>query len=139
MAHEDWLDRDRVAIFLKYGERCAYCGQKIVYSEMNIDHKIPKFKGSVNFKPEVIHGFDNLMPTDEECNLLKGFDDLEMFRMKLKIGQKRSERYTGFNGKFYFESYSSINLNSKKNVKDDCGRSYFGAERGNDQNGQAPF
>jgi predicted RNA-binding Zn-ribbon protein involved in translation (DUF1610 family) len=66
----------RLAVYEKYGGRCAYCGRQIAYNAMQVDHFIPKCglneSGSDNLA--------NLMPSCRMCNHYKRAHDLETFR-----------------------------------------------------------
>lgn len=55
----------RLKIYNKYNGRCAYCGCKLEYKDMQVDHIIPqRIAGSTN-------DLDNLMPTCRTCNHYK--------------------------------------------------------------------
>jgi endonuclease I len=63
----------RQQVYEKYSGHCAYCGSKIEYKDMQIDH----------FNPQVFGGSDemsNLMPACRECNNYKYNYSLEQFR-----------------------------------------------------------
>ena len=75
----------REAVYQKYGGRCAYCGKKIEYRDMQIDHLIPiqreRFK---KFSEEQIERFENYMPADRRCNHYKRAHSLEAFRKMIE-------------------------------------------------------
>ena len=52
----------RKLIHNKYNGRCAYCGTKIDFSEMQVDHYWPKLLAHI--QPDLNNnGFENLMPS----------------------------------------------------------------------------
>lgn len=66
----------REAVHAKYGGRCAYCGRKIEYKDMQIDHFIPKRGRSDSGSDDIA----NLMPACRMCNHYKRANSLEVFR-----------------------------------------------------------
>lgn len=77
---------DREAIWKKFGGRCAYCGRKIEFKNMQVDHKVPKANGGAD-------DFSNLMPSCRTCNHYKRAESLEYFRKAIStIPQKLGER-----------------------------------------------
>ncbi len=75
----------RQAVYAKYDGRCAYCGRKIEYKDMQVDHFIPQEMELVviagNF-PEIdsIDDLKNLMPACRSCNHYKRAHSLDTFR-----------------------------------------------------------
>lgn len=71
----------REAVYNKYDGHCAYCGKKIEYKEMQVDHLIPvqreRFK---KYSEEEIECFENYMPACRRCNHYKHAHSLEVFR-----------------------------------------------------------
>lgn len=71
----------REAVYSKYDGHCAYCGKKIEYKEMQVDHLIPvqreRFK---KYSEEEIECFENYMPACRRCNHYKRAHSLEVFR-----------------------------------------------------------
>lgn len=68
----------REMVYKKYDGHCAYCGQKISLSEMQVDHFIPFYKDG----EETI---DNYMPACRQCNYYKATFTLEGFRDNLEL------------------------------------------------------
>lgn len=68
----------REIVYKKYNGHCAYCGQKISLSEMQVDHFIPFYKDG----EETV---DNYMPACRQCNFYKGTYTLEGFRRNLEL------------------------------------------------------
>lgn len=67
---------ERENIYNKYNGRCAYCGSKIEYKDMQIDHVVPLRIGG---KDEI----SNMLPSCRSCNHYKATLDIEGFRKYL--------------------------------------------------------
>ena len=72
----------RLAVYEKYGGRCAYCGSRLRFdpkehhqrgAKFEVDHLVPKAKGGTN-DPE------NLMPSCHQCNWWKSDRSIEDYR-----------------------------------------------------------
>lgn len=66
--------RDKV--YLKYDNKCAYCGEPLTETNKSIDHIIPIFSGGTN-------DINNLNPACIDCNKLKA--NLTITEFKIKI------------------------------------------------------
>lgn len=76
----------REQVYAKYDGRCAYCGRKIEYKDMQVDHMHPKANGGTD-------DIDNLMPSCRTCNHYKRAERLEYFRKMIStIPKKLGER-----------------------------------------------
>jgi len=105
----------RLAIYNKFERHCAYCGEKITYEEMQVDHVIPKrnFVHSIeNDKngqeakfikvPDFLRHLnekdsnhsDNLFPTCRSCNNRKSTLSLESFRSEIAEQVNRLNKYS---------------------------------------------
>lgn len=84
---------DRKAVYAKYNGHCAYCGRKIEYKDMQVDHLIPQRAFDPNkpyrckyksLKDEIeimeVNDFNNLFPACRRCNHYKRTNTLETFR-----------------------------------------------------------
>ena len=95
----------------KCNGHCAYCGQKITMSQMQIDHVHSLRKGGSN-------EMDNLLPSCRSCNFMKSTSTLEDFRKHIQrlpdilrrdsVTYKNAERFRIVEVsdkpiKFYFE------------------------------------
>lgn len=75
----------REAIYQKYNGHCAYCGKKIEYKEMQVDHLIPvqreRFK---KYSEDEIECFENYAPACRRCNHYKRAHSLDVFRKMIE-------------------------------------------------------
>lgn len=71
----------REAVYQKYDGHCAYCGKKIDYKEMQVDHLIPVQRERwKKYSEEEIECFENYTPSCRRCNHYKRAHSLEVFR-----------------------------------------------------------
>jgi len=82
--------RLRTEVYNKYGGRCAYCGCRIEYKDMQVDHMIPK-------RGEETRGIDtdtadNYMPSCRLCNHYKRGNSLEGWRKMIEEIPAKLER-----------------------------------------------
>lgn len=66
----------RQKVYDKYNGHCAYCGKKIEYKDMQVDH----------IKSHYLEGSDelgNYNPSCRQCNFYKGTMSIEDFRIQL--------------------------------------------------------
>ena len=63
------------SILNKTAGHCAYCGCVLNVNNMTRDHVVPKSRGGTS-------ELDNLLPACRACNLQKGDDSLDSFRMR---------------------------------------------------------
>lgn len=84
---------DRQAVYEKYDGHCAYCGEKIPYKAMQVDHIIAKAKYKKFPKEKKarldLNGINNLNPACHNCNYYKHTFGIESFREEIKTLQKR--------------------------------------------------
>lgn len=64
---------ERMKILKKTNGHCAYCGCKIAYNEMQIDHVVPIRNGGKDLE-------ENMLPACRSCNHYKGACSLSTFR-----------------------------------------------------------
>ena len=74
---------NRKEVYDKYDGRCAYCGEKIEYKDMQIDHLVP-LSSRGKFKLVNPNDISNLMPSCRVCNNWKSNYRLEDFRKSLE-------------------------------------------------------
>lgn len=68
---------NRRDIYNKYNGHCAYCGKKIEYDDMTIDHLTAQSKGGTN-------DYENTIPSCQLCNNQKADRTVEEFRAFLE-------------------------------------------------------
>ena len=103
---------DRKRVYEKYNGHGAYCGCKLEYKDMQVDHILAKSNGGSD-------DIDNLNPSCRMCNYYKSCCDIETFRghwgidgvigrLREKFLFRLAERYglieiKKWDKKFYFE------------------------------------
>ncbi len=108
--------QDRINIWNKYGQRCAYCGCKLEYKDMQVDHIQSKFHHEY-YSINNVDRVENLNPSCRQCNFYKGGDTIDVFREKIATIHERFNKifivklalkygilkHVSFDNKFYFE------------------------------------
>lgn len=97
----------RIDVHNKYGNRCGYCGEPILFASMQVDHIIPQsnFDTHIVNKWQIpqflthltihdVNHIDNLMPTCRVCNKWKDSNRLEFFREEITQQIKRCQNYS---------------------------------------------
>ncbi len=88
----------RLEIYNAMNGRCGYCGNKIEYKDMNVDHIVPKRRGSSDGYLKArrrVRGSDdrdNLMCSCRACNYNKHTFSVECFRKELEAKVDRLRR-----------------------------------------------
>lgn len=75
----------RRRVYEKTNGHCAYCGCELEYSNMQVDHVIPRANGGTN-------DFNNLLPACRSCNHRKGTSTVESFRKQVELFTSVLER-----------------------------------------------
>lgn len=75
--------KTRELIYKKYNGHCAYCGCKLEYKDMQVDHVYPKYLGGQD-------NIDNLVPSCRQCNFYKSTNTIEQFRNNIETTLKRN-------------------------------------------------
>ena len=76
----------RQQVYDKYNGHCAYCGQKLEFNKMQVDHFIPVYWTDDKLKDryeEDVEVIENYMPACRRCNFYKSTKSLENFRYDL--------------------------------------------------------
>lgn len=82
----------RERVHAKYNGHCAYCGHRISYRDMQVDHFKPL--GAYTEENRGTDDFDNLMPACRMCNHYKRAHSLETFRRYIEeIPRKLKDNY----------------------------------------------
>lgn len=76
----------REQVYKKYDGHCAYCGCKLEYKDMQVDHLVPLYWH--NGKDDI----SNYMPACRMCNFYKSTCTLEKFRENLSTIHNRLDR-----------------------------------------------
>ena len=66
----------RITVWNKYKGHCAYCGEYLEFSKMQVDHIDPKYLGGKD-------DLGNYNPSCRQCNFYKSTFDIEGFRDRL--------------------------------------------------------
>lgn len=86
----------RKKVHAKYGGRCAYCGEKVSLSKMQVDHIIPLRRGLMMLpeEKERLEHIDNLNPACGPCNHRKRTHSVEEFREEIasQVARLRRDR-----------------------------------------------
>lgn len=89
MAERKYISKkDRMLIYNKFDGHCAYCGIKIEYKDMQVDHIIP-LEG---WSKQGSDTLDNMFPTCRSCNHYKRARTLEGWRRILEKTPQTLER-----------------------------------------------
>ena len=77
----------RANVFLRDGQRCQYCGDRLFPSELTLDHVIPRSRGGKT-------GWTNIVTACRDCNSKKGDRLPSEVGMKLRNAPVRPNRLT---------------------------------------------
>lgn len=72
----------RNLVYEKYKGHCAYCGRRIDYKDMQVDHLHPVYLGGED-------KLENYMPACRSCNFRKATMSIDKFREELKLQCER--------------------------------------------------
>lgn len=75
----------RLSVYNRYGGKCAYCGKKIRYDEMQVDHIKPLYLGGADDE-------SNWAPACRMCNYYKSTKMIAVFREELEKLRGRLEK-----------------------------------------------
>lgn len=78
MARKSIPQSVRKAVYQKYGGRCAYCGCKLEYKDMQVDHMVSVYWNNGG------NEIENLMPACRMCNFYKSTFSIDKFREQLQ-------------------------------------------------------
>ena len=109
----------RLIIYGKYNNKCAYCGEPLQYKTMQIDHIVPYSRFDlIKKKPKDLNlnSFENLNPSCTNCNTIKSNLTIDEFREHIwKALRKKFKKIKKRNGivKLGFK-YNLLKLEKKK-------------------------
>ena len=83
--------RKREELRRKFGECCAYCGEKLPHSGWHVNYIDPLLSHSVQADTDILLSA-NIVPACRECALLKGTNSLEVFRNQVIKQTERAQR-----------------------------------------------
>lgn len=72
----------RQQVYEKYNGHCAYCGCRIDYKDMQVDHLHSVWNSTLDGK-STDETIDNYMPSCRMCNFYKGGGSLDTFRNRI--------------------------------------------------------
>ena len=85
----------RKQVYEKYGGHCAYCGCKLEYKDMQVDHIEPLYvheKEYASGKADFLDDVENLMPACRMCNFYKSTYSIEKFRERIETTKDRLKK-----------------------------------------------
>lgn len=85
----------RKQVYEKYGGHCAYCGCKLEYKDMQVDHIEPLYvheKEYASGKADFLDDVCNLIPACRMCNFYKSTYSIEEFRERIETIQDRLKK-----------------------------------------------
>lgn len=86
---------NRILVWNKYNKRCAYCGHKLEYDKMQVDHITPLFRGTTQKeldwygRVKGVNHLDNYNPSCASCNSSKSTFTIEQWRFEINQKQER--------------------------------------------------
>ncbi len=76
--------QNRLKLYKRFNGHCAYCGCKILFEEMEIDHSVPIAKTNNENSAHFISSNYNLRPTCHDCNNFKNSMSAGEFKFYLE-------------------------------------------------------
>lgn len=73
---------ERMEVYNKYNGHCAYCGCKLEFKDMQVDHIDSKFRAEYNNK-ECKEDITNYNPACRQCNFYKSTYTADEFRTNI--------------------------------------------------------
>lgn len=115
----------RLKIYSKFGGHCSYCGKKIDYKNMQVDHFIPKCRAHIArcyYNLNDINSISNLMPSCRRCNHYKRSYMPEKFRQLISTLHERVKAHyinkvaidfdiitlKEWDGQFFYEKWDKL-------------------------------
>jgi 5-methylcytosine-specific restriction endonuclease McrA len=118
--------KKREVVYKKFKGRCAYCGEPLLYKNMDVDHIVPKYRGSTHSEIRAYglekgtNDIENLNPSCKSCNSSKSTFTVINWKKQLELKHQRLLRDNSSyrilnrfgaikynnNIKFHFEKYN---------------------------------
>lgn len=76
----------REQVYQKYNGHCAYCGCKLEYKNMQVDHVVAVYGHNGS------NDINNLMPSCRMCNFYKSTFSIEVFRKHLETLHEKLQK-----------------------------------------------
>lgn len=90
---------NRQSVYEKYNGHCAYCGERISFKEMQVDHIRAQARFRSGMRSEIpdydVNDIRNLNPACRVCNYWKHDFSIEEFRGELSLQIERLRKYSG--------------------------------------------
>jgi len=88
------LKIDRKLVYDKLNGYCAYCGERIKFKDMQVDHIIPKARFHVGHFCYHVDSIQNLNPACRICNNWKSVHMVDEFRHEISQQVIRLRKYS---------------------------------------------
>src|SRR3984893_18637597 len=104
MAQQKFNFFERRAIWEAHGKRCAYCGDRMPFGQLEIDHILSealldsdelcnRVLGEQGLSAEfTLHGYENLQPSCRRCNARKLAEPFPAGRTAIALGVGHRDR-----------------------------------------------
>lgn len=86
MKHNKIPKAKRMEVYQKFGGHCAYCGCKLEYKDMLVDHLDAVYRAEAEGRTPS-DSMDNFNPSCRMCNFYKGTLTIEEFRKRIQTFQ----------------------------------------------------
>lgn len=111
---------ERLLIFNKFNQKCAYCGSKLNYNEMTADHVVPLNKDGTD-------EINNIYPACRSCNHHKGSFTVGQFKKEL---EKTAMKLSKSNAMFRLAvKYGLVEIKDKE-IRFECERRKYNGKKG---------
>jgi 5-methylcytosine-specific restriction endonuclease McrA len=90
--HDKKDSRVRKGVLVKFGGKCAYCGDPLTLKTLQIDHVEPLRRGEKDRLKRGPNNFLNYFPSCQSCNCSKSTMDIEKWRSEISLKIDRLKR-----------------------------------------------
>jgi 5-methylcytosine-specific restriction endonuclease McrA len=87
--------KKREVVYNKFKGKCAYCGNPLLYKNMDVDHIVPKHRGSTHSEIRAYglekgtNDIENLNPSCKSCNSSKSTFTVSNWKKQLELKHDR--------------------------------------------------